>query len=436
MKFNLLIPDPQSLSAYAVIQCLKGSCDKIYVCANPGTIFSKISCPSSYSRSVNEVFFVENLLSDWSRSFYYKNNTEREERFLTQILDICKRKSINLIYPISDPSVYLFSKNIQRFKALGIEVPVPEYSKFIFIMDKFAITSLAGESAIACPETYLLNEGSFDQIISDLAFPVIIKPRFGLGSSGVHKCADKRELFVKFKSCAVKYNEMLVQEYIPSTKMIMTNVYMDKKSNPVAHFCYKLERPDRRVFFVRMGANELTEPNENLHEIIGLLKSLRFQGFANAQFRVDSRNGTPKFLEMNIKMSGSTWMEMRLGMNRPLFNYYIYTGKDLPPFEYKYRKGVIFLSPVEDGMIFLVNLFCWLLKYTLKCCFFYKNNPLDNIPSVKELINDYKLKYSKKDVEFNSYFTSFLKDPFVSIAAWLFYFYKLVKEDFPDSFVQ
>jgi len=436
MKFNLLVPDPHSPFAYAVIQCLKKFCDKIYVCPNPGTFFSKISCPSSYSRYVNQVFFVESPSYDWSRSFYCKNNTEREERFLTQILDICKRKSINLIYPISDPSVYLFSKNIQRFKALGIEVPVPEYSKFIFMMDKFAITSLAEKYGIACPKTYLLTEDSFDKIISNLQFPVIIKPRFGLGSIGVHKCADGKELFAKHKSCIAKFNEVLVQEYIPSTKMIATNVYMDKESNPVAHFCYKLERPDRRVFFVRMGAHELTGPNKSSYKIIGLLKSFKFHGFANAQFRVDSRNNTPKFLEMNIKMSGSTWMEMRLGVNRPLFNYYIYTGKYFTPLEYKYRKGVFFLSPVEDGMIFLVYLFCWFSKYTLRLCFFYKNNPFDKIPALKEMINDYKSKYSKKDIEFNFYFANFIKDPLVSLSAWLFFFYKLITVDFPDSFVE
>lgn len=436
MKFNLLVPDPYSPSAYAVIQCLKEFCDKIYVCVYCGTFFSKICCPASYSRYVNEVFFVENPSGDWGSSFYCKDNTQREERFLIQILDICKRKSINLIYPINDPSVYLFSKNIQRFKALGIEVPVPEYSEFIFMLDKFAITSLAEKYGISCPKTYLLKEDSFDKIVPNLEFPVIIKPRFGMGSSGVRKCADEKELFAKHKSCLAKSDEVLVQEYIPSTEMIMMNVYMDKESNPAPIFFYKLQRPDRRVFFVRMGAHELIEPNKNLYEIIDLLKSLKFKGFANVQFRVDSRNNTPKFLEMNIKMSGSVWMDMRLGMNRPLFNYYIYSGKDFVPFEYKYRKGVFFLSPVEDGMNFLVYLFCWFLKYILKYCFFYKNNPFLNIPAVKEMINDYKSKYSKKDIEFNFYFTSFLKDPLVSLLAWLFYFYKLITVDFPDSFVQ
>ena len=435
MKFNLLLPDPYSPSAYAVIQCLKEFCDKIYLCVYSGSFFAKLSCPAAYSRYVDEVFFVENPSGDWGRSFYSKDNTEREERFLTQILDICKRKSINLIYPTNDPSVYLFSKNIQRFKDSGIEVPVPEYSKFLFMMDKFTITSLAEKSGVACPKTHLLKEDSFDKIISNLQFPVIIKPRFGMGSLGVRKCADAKELFAKYKSCIAKPNEMLVQEYIPSTKMIMTDVYMDKESNPVALFYYKLERPDR-VFFVRMGANELTGSDKSSYEIIGLLKSLKFQGFANAQFRVDSRNNTPKFLEMNIKMSGSTWMEMRLGVNRPLFNYYIYTGKYFTPLEYKYRKGVFFLSPVEDSMIFLVYLFCWFMKYILKYCFFCRNNPLGNLPTIKEMVVDYKSKYLSKDIEFNVYCTNFFKDPLVSFSAWVLYFYKLIKEDFPDSFVQ
>lgn len=436
MKFNLLIPDPFSPFAYSVIQCLKGSCDRIYVCASPGTPFSRISCPSSYSRYVNKTFLVESPAGDWSRSFYSQGNTQREEKFLTRVLDICKQQSVNLLYPISDPSVYLFSKNIERFRALGIEVPVPEYSRFIFIMDKLAITSLAEKSGIACPRTYLLKEDSFEESIRHLEFPVIIKPRFGLGSMGVHKCIDKKELSEKYTDHIRRFNEVLVQEYIPSTKMIALSVYMDKNSNPLAHFCYKLERPDRRIFFVRMGAHELTGPNKNLYEIIDLLKGLKFQGFANAQFRVDSRNDSPKFLEMNIKMSGSTWMEMRLGMNRPLFNYYVYSGRDFRPFEHRYRKGVFFLSPVEDGMIFMVYLFCWFMKYALKCIFFLKNNPFDNIPSLKEMARDYKSKYCRRDIEFNFYFTGFLKDPLVSLAAWLFYFFKLIKEDFPGSFTQ
>jgi hypothetical protein len=437
MKFNLLIPDPQSPFAYAVIQCLKEFCGRIYVCATPGTFFSKISCPSSYSRYVGEVFFAESPFKDWGGSFYRKENTPREERFLSQLLDFCERRSVNLIYPVSDPAIYLFSKNIERFKALGIEVPVPEYSKFIFMMDKFACTRLAEEHGISCPRTFLLKEGSLDEIISTLKFPAVIKPRFGMGGIGVHKCADRQELLSKYKNCSAGPDEMILQEYIPISRMTMVDVYMDRESRPLAHFCYKVERPDRRIFYLRMGANELTGPNESLYPVISLLKDLKFSGFANAQFRVDSRDNTPKFLEMNIKMSGSTWMEMRLGVNRPLFNYYVYTGKEIPPLKYRYPEGVFFLSPVEDGMTLLVYLFCWFIKYTLRYCFFrYRNNPLENIPALKEMIGDYRHKYTRKDAEFNFYFTGFLKDPLVSLVAWIFYFYKLITVDFPESFLE
>lgn len=431
------MPDPQGISGYTLVQSLKDVCEKIYMCVPPGNIFSKISCPASYSRYVNQTFFVENYFNDWGRSFYRKENTEKEERYLAQVLDICKRNAVNLIYPISDPAVYLFSKNIQRFNASGIEVPVPDYSKFIFIMDKFAITSLAEKSGITCPKTYLFQDDILGKSASGLEFPVIIKPRFGMGTMGVNKCANEKELFAKHKSYAAKFNEMLLQEYIPSTGMIMINVYMDKESNPAAVFYYKLQRPDRRIFFVRMGAHELTDPDSALcRTTIGFLKSLKFQGFTNVQFRVDSRNNVPKLLEMNIKISGSAWMDMRLGMHRPLFNYDIYTGKDHAPNSYKYQKKIFFLSPVEDAMIFLVYLFCWFLKYILRYCFLYKNNPFANLPTMKEMIGDYKSKYFRKNIEFNLYCTNFFKDPLVSIAAWIFYFYKLIKDDFPDSFVQ
>ena len=436
MKFKLLIPDPYSLSAYPVIHGLKVFCDKIYCVASPGTLFSKISCPSTYSRYVSDVFSVESPAGDWVSSFYLQGNTEKEEKFLTQILDISKRKSINLIVPVNEPTVYLFSKNIKRFRALGIEVPVPEYHNSIFMMDKFAITLLAEKNGIACPKTCLLKGGNLDKIISSLGFPVIIKPRLGFGSSGVHKCNDEKELLAKHKSFISRFNEAVVQEYIPSTKMIIASFYLDRESNVVAQFCYKAERPDRRIFFLRMGANELTDTDKSLYEIIRLLKSLKFKGSTGVQLRVDSRDGTPKFLEMNVKMSGSTWMDMRLGMNRPLFNYYIYSGKYFPPPKYEYRKGAIFLSPVEDGMNFLVFLLLWFSKYALKFCFLSRNNPFDNLPSMKELVCDYKSKYLRKDIEVNFYHTYFFKDPLVSLSAWLFYFYKLFKYDFPDSFLQ
>ncbi len=436
MKFKLLIPDPYSPHAYPVIHGLRDLCDKIYVCASPGTIFSKISCPSSYSHYVTEVFSVESPAGDWVYSFYRQGNTEKEEKFLAQVLDICKRKSINLIVPINEPAVYLFSKNIQRFKALSIEVPVPEYSSSMLMMDKLAVTALAEKNGIACPRTFLLEAGSLEKVIATLGFPMIIKPRLGLGSSGVRKCADEKELYSKQKSCKSKFNELVAQEYIPSRKMIIASLYLDKKSDPVASFCYKAERPDRRIFFLRMGANELTGQDESLRGVIRLLKALGFKGCTGVQFRVDSRDNTPKFLEMNVKMSGSTWMDMRLGMNRPLFNYYVYSGKDLPPLKIKYRKGAIFLSPVEDAMTFLVYLSLWFIKYALKLCFFFRSNLFDGLPPMKEMIRDYKSKYMRKGIEVNSYHTNFLKDPLVSLSGWLFYFYKLIKEDFPDSFVQ
>jgi hypothetical protein len=435
VKANLLVPDTCSPAAYSTILCLKDFFNRVIIGIPRSGYLSRFITPSANSRFIHRSYYVTNVLSDWFRSFYSQENTDNEEKFLDEIVYICKRENINVIFPTTDPLIFLFSKNERRFSSLNIEVPVPDIQKLSQITDKYSLAVFAKAQNVPCPRTGLVDSASLKNTASTFNFPVILKPRLGLASCGVNKFTEKEELFSKFNYLESQFGRQMLQEFIPGNEINFINVYMNHDCKALACFFYRVQRPEMRVFDGRSG-QELAAPNESCKGIVSILERLQFKGYANAQLKVDSRDKIPKLLEINVKMTTNVWMARGLGKNRPLFNYYIYTNKKVDEFKYAYPIGLIILSPVEDVLILLVYLFCILNKYLNKYNPFLKKNTFESLPLLKEIIGHYKIKYSKKSKICNPSLKDFLADPLVFISAWAFYGWKLIKELYPRSFLQ
>ena len=64
--------------------------------------------------------------SDWAGGRIQPENTPREQAFVDAVLEICERERIDTVFPSSDPWIYVFSKNRERFARHGILIPVPD----------------------------------------------------------------------------------------------------------------------------------------------------------------------------------------------------------------------------------------------------------------------------------------------------------------------
>jgi len=439
MKINLLIPDPYCMSSYYIINGLRHLCDKIIVVIPKTNNFSRILAISANSKYVKKIYYSINPVDEWFDGDRGQSNTKKEEEYIKNIIDICKQERISLIYPSHDPLVCLFSKNLLRFKELGIDVPVLEYDKLISIIDKFKFFNLAKKEGIHCPETFVLDKKiDLENILAKISFPVIIKPRFGFGARGVRKCEDKDHLYLTYSALVPKYGKLIVQEFVPGDKMFFMSFYVDRNNDYEPGLCnyWKSKRPAMRVFQDMSLAFETTPPLVEPKLIGSFLKKINYVGYVPLQFKVDSRNSMPKLLEMCARIGNYSWIPIKLGINNPLYHYNMFKMRKADLVVYKKFEKAVFVSPVEDFFIFLIYIWCLFKKGLYGIFYGNLKNPFKGVPLFREIFEDYKNKYLFTKKYYHPSLTNFMKDPFVSISYWMQCLWRLLKEEYPTGFQQ
>jgi glutathione synthase/RimK-type ligase-like ATP-grasp enzyme len=147
------------------------------------------------SHLVDRRYFTPSPAADWRAGKIQKENTEKEENFIQAVLRICDKEKIDTIFPSFDPHVYVFSKNKERFKRLGILIPIPDYETVLTTTDKYRTIQAAQEVGFPCPRTYLAeSDEDLKRISEELGFPLVVKPRFTAAGRGTEMVTNLPEL--------------------------------------------------------------------------------------------------------------------------------------------------------------------------------------------------------------------------------------------------
>lgn len=147
-----------------------------------------------------------------------------DANYIPFLLEYCLKKDINLIVPLFDIDLYVLALNKKTFEEKGITVLVSNLAVIDICNDKWNTKNFLQKNRILFPKTVL----SLEKAINELCFPVIIKPRWGMGSIGIYDADCIEELNILFlktrkqiKNTYLKYeseqdfdNSVLIQEKI------------------------------------------------------------------------------------------------------------------------------------------------------------------------------------------------------------------------------
>lgn len=152
-----------------------------------------------------------------------------DENYLNVILDICKKEKINTLISVIDPELSLISKNIDKFKIIGVNPIISDYEKVEMCFDKYKMYKFLCDNNIKTPKSYI-NKEEFYRDLYDrkIKFPVFVKPVKGSASLNINKINSKEELDMLF----AKYNDLIIQEYMDGIEY-GADVYIDIISNKV-----------------------------------------------------------------------------------------------------------------------------------------------------------------------------------------------------------
>ena len=106
------------------------------------------------------------------------------------------------------------AKNQETFHEIGVRFIGPSVETAMIGNDKLATNLFLKRVGVLSPNTYIsLDEASAAIEKGILKFPVIIKPRFGMGSIGIFVAENKMELEVLYKKCLIEiFNSYLSYE--------------------------------------------------------------------------------------------------------------------------------------------------------------------------------------------------------------------------------
>jgi len=122
------------------------------------------------------------------------------ENYIEQILNYCIKNNISAVIPLFDIDLPVLAKNKNKFLEQGIHVIVGDLEFIKTCNDKWLTYELLKENGFHVPQTFLSIELAQNSLAQNLVhFPIIIKPRWGMGSIGIYEADNDQELRILYK---------------------------------------------------------------------------------------------------------------------------------------------------------------------------------------------------------------------------------------------
>lgn len=245
--------------------------------------------------------------------------------YIQKLLTYCLDNNIDMIVPCFDIDLPVLAKNKHLFKSQGIEVIVSDYEVTQICNDKWKTFKLLQSSDLNTPNTCLsIDECRIKLKKGDLNYPLIIKPRWGMGSIGIYQADNVEELnvlykkvkkdifnsYLSFESTQDAENCVIIQQKLEGTEFGM-DVFNDLNGNFLT--CIS-----KKKISIRAGETDIAETiiNVKLYEI-GKKLSESLHHFANLDVDCIKVGENYYILDLNCRFGGQYPFSHLAGANFP-----------------------------------------------------------------------------------------------------------------------
>lgn len=123
-----------------------------------------------------------------------------DKEYIPFLLNYCKNNDIQAIISLFDIDLPILSNNKKLFKENNIQVIVSDPDVIDICNDKIKTAKFLKENNINTPKTYKSVE-SVELALNneEIQFPLILKPRWGMGSIGVLEANNFEEFYVLYR---------------------------------------------------------------------------------------------------------------------------------------------------------------------------------------------------------------------------------------------
>jgi predicted ATP-grasp superfamily ATP-dependent carboligase len=253
----------------------------------------------------------------------------------------------------SDEGIEIIAKNRPALCAkfrLDLSNPAAQ----LCMLNKLCTYQAARAAGVPTPKFWVANSRrELEQLRPELVFPLIVKPllihEFERKFSGKFLTAENfGDLARAFDSVNDAGVKAYLVEKIPGAddRLCSYYTYLDENGNNLFDFTKRIIRR----YPVNMGGAcyHITDKVPEVKELsLKLFRQVGLRGVANAEFKLDERDGQLKLMECNARFTAADCLVRASGVNISLFVYNRLLGRahSMPT---SYRLGLRLWSPSND----------------------------------------------------------------------------------------
>ncbi len=232
--------------------------------------------------------------------------------YIDFLLEYCLKNQISMVLSLFDIDLPILSKNKSKFVQNGITLVVSDFEFINVCNDKWNTCNFLLKNNILTPATFLnLLDAKSALQESKIGFPLIVKPRWGMGSIGIFQADNMEELEILYekslnliKSSYLTYeSNQDIDNCVLIQKMLIGQEYGLDVFNDLAGN-YLVSVPKKKLA-MRAGETDIAEVIENkelsdLGKYIGQLTN----HIGNIDVDIILSNNKLYVIELNCRFGG------------------------------------------------------------------------------------------------------------------------------------
>jgi len=266
---------------------------------------------------------------------YYTYPSGYGDDFVKAIIKIIEKEKPDVFLPVAGSRQ--ISKHKQTLEKYT-NVLLPDYESYMKAFDNQTTLEECNHLNIGCPEIWQETEVLLElKKNKNRNNPVcfVIKPRADIGGAKGLGIFHDENSYRYFKKNAEKYGSTFISEYIPGdpSNMRTVNMLFDANSDLVSFYTIKKIRQWPNSGGLCALAVSTHDP-DLADFILPFFKKCRWQGIAEVEIKIDSRDQKPKVIEINPRFCGYIGFPIVCGVNFPWYMCQLINGEKPKPVTY------------------------------------------------------------------------------------------------------
>lgn len=254
------------------------------------------------------------------------------EDFIPFVLNFCKAKGIQLVFPLVTKELFKFAEHKKVFADNNVKVLVSDYEALCIANDKGRLYKHLYERGLPVPAFQVVSTvDDFVKAVKELGYPakaVCMKPTISNGSRGVRilqESVDEFEILFHHKPNHLyttlermksilrdkSFPDLLVSEYLPGEEFTVDTLVQDGEPQLV------LPRSRTKMNNGISVQGTFVRQEEIIRYCTDIIRSVNLSGPVGLQVKKNSE-GHYRLLEINPRIQGTSVAAMGLGINLPL----------------------------------------------------------------------------------------------------------------------